>query len=75
MKSITISAFSADYTDRSYKFFYGNGNFELVPKSQVRFLEAAETGSDFGDGIQSRYFELPMSLFNKLKGINYYSIV
>ena len=72
-KKITVSAFSEDYNENSYKFHYGNKNFEFVPKSQVVFVE--HNGStEFGTGIESRFFEMPVWLFARLKGIEFYGI-
>ena len=71
-EKITISAFSEDYSEKAYKFYYGNKNFEFVPKSQVTFVEHSNGSEDFGEGIESRYFEVPVWLFSKLKGCEFY---
>ena len=71
-KNITISAFSENYSEKSYKFYFGNNNFEFVPKSQVTFIENSDGTLDFGEGIESRYFEIPVWLFSKLRGCEYY---
>lgn len=68
---ITISAFSEDYSENAYKFYFAN-QFEFVPKSQVKFIESSNGSQDFGAGIESRYFELPIWLFSKLRGVEYY---
>ena len=72
--NVTLSAYSEDYSDKSYKFYFGNNNFEFVPKSQVEFLESEKTGENFGEGIQSRYFSIPKWLVYKLKGVEFYGI-
>ncbi len=74
-KKITVSAFSEDYSEKAYKFYYANNQFEFVPKSQVTFLEAEKTGENFGEGIESRYFEMPLWLARKLKGHEFYSFM
>lgn len=74
MDLITISAYSEDYNDKSYKFYYGQRNFEFVPKSQVEFVEHSNGSTNFGDGLESRFFKLPVWLFKKLKGIDYYGV-
>ena len=71
-KKITISAFSENYSEKSYKFYFCNNNFEFVPKSQVKFIENSDGTLDFGEGIESRYFEIPVWLFSKLKGCEFY---
>lgn len=71
-EKITISAFSEDYSEKSYKFYFAKNQFEFVPKSQVKFIETSNGGSDFGTGIESRYFELPTWLLSKLRGVEYY---
>lgn len=73
-KTITVSAFSDD-AGEFYRFYYGANNFEDVPKSEVKFLEASKTGEDFGEGIESRYFEVPIEIFKELKGVEFYSIL
>ena len=72
MGTITISAFSEDFSEKSYKFHYGKNLFEFVPKSQAKFIETIKGEEKFGTGIESRYFELPIWLFNKLKGKEFY---
>jgi hypothetical protein len=72
METITISAFSEDFSEKSYKFHYGKNRFEFVPKSQVKFIENGNGKQEFGTGIESRYFELPIWLFNKLQGKEFY---
>lgn len=72
--NITISAFSEDYSEKSYKFYFANNQFEFVPKSQVKFIEAEKTGSEFGPGIESRYFSIPLWLVKKLRGVEFYGI-
>ena len=71
-KNITISAFSENYSEKAYKFYFCNNNFEFVPKSQVTFIENSDGTLDFGEGIESRYFEIPVWLFSKLKGCEFY---
>ena len=71
-KNITISAFSENYSEKAYKFYFGNNNFEFVPKSQVTFIENGNGTQDFGEGIESRFFEMPVWLFSKLKGCEFY---
>ncbi|MDR2084322.1 MAG: hypothetical protein LBP67_04945 [Bacteroidales bacterium] len=73
-ETITISAFSEDYSEKAYKFYFANNQFEFVPKSQVKFLENSKGGEEFGEGIESRYFELPTWLFSKLKGVEFYGV-
>jgi hypothetical protein len=73
-EKITISAFSEDYSEKSYKFYFANKQFEFVPKSQVTFLENSKGGEEFGEGIESRYFEIPTWLFSKLRGAEYYGV-
>ena len=74
METITISAFSEDYNEKSYKFHYGLNLFEFVPKSQVKFIETGKGAQEFGTGIESRFFEMPIWLFNKLQGQRFYGI-
>ena len=71
-KNITISAFSENYSEKAYKFYFGNNNFEFVPKSQVTFIENSDGTLCFGEGIESRYFEMPVWLFSKLRGCEFY---
>lgn len=72
---ITVSAYSSDYSDEVYKFHYGRNQFEFVPKSQAVFLETVTGETEFGEGIQSRYFEIPAWLANKLKGADFYTFL
>ena len=74
-KTVTVSAYSEDYSEKAYKFFYGNNNFEFVPKSQAKFLESSKTGEEFGEGVESRCFEIPTWLASKLKGASYYTFM
>lgn len=71
MKNITISAFCEDYSLKAYKLYFGN-SFEFLPKSRVQFLENSNGDCNFGTGIESRYFKVPMWLFNRLHGVNFY---
>jgi len=71
-KMVVISAYSEDYSEKSYKFYYGQNNYEYVPKSQVKFVEHSNGTLEFGSQIHSRYFEMPLWLYSKLKGIEYY---
>ena len=71
-KNIIISAFSENYSEKAYKFYFGKNNFEFVPKSQVKFIENSDGTLDFGEGIESRFFEMPVWLFSKLKGCEFY---
>ena len=75
MGTIVISAYSEDYNEKSYKFHYGKNLFEFVPKSQVKFIEHSNGTTEFGEGIESRYLEMPNWLFDKLKGTNFYGIM
>ena len=75
MKTVTVSAFSSDYSDKAYKFHYGDNQYEFVPKSQVKFIESAKTGESFGEGVESRCFEMPAWLASKLKGAKFYSFM
>ena len=71
-EKITISAFSEDYSEKAFKFFYADKRFEFVPKSQVSFVECSNGSTEFGEGAENRYFEVPIWLFSKLKGCEYY---
>ena len=73
-KSVTVSAYSEDYSDKSYKFYFGKNQFEFIPKSQVNFIENKDGGNTFGSGIEPRYFEMPMWLVKKLQGVEFYTI-
>ena len=66
---VTISAFCEDYSTEYYSFYYGGSleYSELVPKVNVIFIEGKRS-QDFGKGLQCRYFEIPKSLYNVLKG-------
>lgn len=70
--TVTISAFAVDYSEKAYKLLYAN-SFEFIPKSQCKFIESQKKGEEF-DNEGSNYFEIPLWLANRLKGINYYSI-
>jgi len=77
---ITVSAYCEDYSHKAYKFYFADTNYEFVPKSQIKFLERATSEnndfnldySEFGKGRESRYFEMPLWLFSKLKGHEFY---
>lgn len=73
-KKVTVSAFCEDYSLKAYKFWYADKKFEFVPKSQVNFIENSHGESSFGEGIESRYFEMPLWLFKKLQGVQYYGV-
>lgn len=73
-KTVVLSAYSYDYSEKSYKFMFGRNSFEFVPKSQVIFVENGKGGTDFDNG-NSNYFELPEWLYRKLKGVEFYGIV
>lgn len=72
MGKVTMSAYATDYNEKCYKLHYGKNNFEFIPKSQCELVEAPN-GIDNKEP-QSCYFELPMWLAKKLKGIDYYGI-
>lgn len=72
IEKIAVSAFSEDYSEKAYKFYFANHQFEFVPKSLVSFSED-EKGKEFGEGIKSRWFIMPVWLAKKLKGSEYYS--
>lgn len=74
MKTVTISAFSENYNEKAYKLHFGSNQFEFVPKSQVKFIENAKGENTFGEGIESRFFEMPLWLVKKLKGTSFYTI-
>lgn len=69
-QKVSISAFSSDYSDRAFAFYFGKNKKEFVPKSLVEFIE-----NKFGEGIASRWFSIPVWLVNKLQGINYYTVL
>ena len=79
--TITVSAFCEDYSPKAYKFLYAKDRYEFVPKSQVKFLERATSENNqeldyekFGEGVESRYFEMPLWLFSKLRGVEFYGV-
>lgn len=72
-ETIIFSAFSEDYSEKSYKLLFGKNQFEFVPKSQVRFIESQKKGNEFDNG-GSNYFEISKWLLKKLKGFQYYGI-
>lgn len=72
---VTISAFSEDYSEKAYKLYYANNQFEFIPKSFCKFIEAQKTGKDFGEGVESRYFEIPYWIYKNLKGVEFYSVL
>ena len=72
---IVVSAYSEDYSEKAYKFIYANNKFEFLPKSQVKFVENSKGTAEFGEGVESRWFEMPLWLANKLKGIEFYSFM
>ena len=74
-EKVTISAFSSDYSDKAFAFHFGKNQREFVPKSQVKFIENKNGGAEFGEGIASRWFSIPVWLVNRLQGINFYTVL
>jgi hypothetical protein len=72
MELVHISAFSDDFDKDFYRFWFANQQSELVPKDICKFLEAQKTGKDFGEGIDSRWFELPLEVARELEGLKFY---
>lgn len=70
---IHVSAFSDDYNEKCFVFYYGQQRREYVPKSQTRFVEDDKGNTDFGKGIKSRWFEMPLWLAKKLQGTAFYT--
>jgi len=73
-QTITMSAFAEDYSEKAWKFLFGRNQFEFVPKSQAIFVESAKKGEEFDNG-GSNYFEIPLWLFKKLKGTEFYGTI
>jgi hypothetical protein len=71
-KLVSISAFSEDFDNEHYRFWFADHQSELVPKSVCKFLEAQKTGENFGEGIESRWFEMPLDFAINLKGLKFY---
>ena len=72
-KQITISAYATDYNDKCYKLYFARNGYEFIPKSRCKLVEAPAGISD--SQPQSCYFEIPLWIANKLKGMEYYSII
>jgi hypothetical protein len=69
-----ICAASADYSEKAFILYYGEGQSEYLPKSRCKFIMNYFGDTEFGDGKAARWYAVPAWLMSRLRGKQFYKI-